>query len=84
MSGKIPNHRIVELVGGPLDGHQCTVPWRPADMPCHIFRTREPDGRLGCYAYAQSERVTRNGRWALGFLLGVGKTATGKEPPHGQ
>lgn len=67
-----PNMRVVELCGGPLDGHETTVPVKEEPLSMHLFRCRGADGFLGVWAYAQSERVTASGRWALEFLMGVG------------
>ena len=67
----------VELVGGPLDGHQCEVEMNDPRFDVRLF-TRREEGRREVLAYAFQGRTTNNGnRWVLGFLYAVAKMGAG-------
>ncbi len=63
----------VELVGGPLDGHQTEVKMTNPDFDVWLF-TWNQAGRRAVLAYAMAGRTTPGGkRWVLGFLYEVAK-----------
>ena len=64
----------VELVGGPMDGTETTVPVNDPKFDVYLFRRMDEAGRREVMAYAFRGRSLNGGkRWALEFLYYVAR-----------
>ena len=68
---------MIELVGGPMDGHREVVPIQAADMPVYLFRQKREDGLWDVHAYQWAARSLAHGAWVLAHLAGVGFQGVG-------